>query len=118
MIAATFAGLRILSLAGQDLLLNRAMLSDKRSPYVGRSARGWRRLPGRFPGQPQTRTRARPSIGSHMPPGERPSGREKMDLLGPNTPKRLGAGSRGGPGREHVVNQQDPGRGDAAAGAG
>ncbi len=92
------------------------MLSDQRSPYVGRFARGWRRLPGRFPGQPQTRTRARPSIGSRVPPGERPSGREKMDLLGPNTPKRLGAGSRGCPGREHVVNQQDPGWGEVAAG--
>ena len=49
--------------AGQDLHLNRAMLSDQGSPYVGRFARGWRRLPGMIPGQPQTRTRARSSIG-------------------------------------------------------
>ncbi len=49
---------------GQDLHLNRAMLSDQRSPYVGRFARGWHRLPGIIPGQPQTRTRARPSIGT------------------------------------------------------
>ena len=41
---------------GQDLLLNRAMLSHQRWPYVGRFARGWHRLPGIVPGQPQTRT--------------------------------------------------------------
>src|SRR5207245_6156155 len=52
MIAATEIGLRILSLPGQGLHLNRAMLDDQRSSYVGRFARGWRRLPGRFPGQP------------------------------------------------------------------
>jgi hypothetical protein len=45
---------------GQDLHLNRAMLTDQGSAYVGRFARGWHRLPGiRSPGQPQTRTRAR-----------------------------------------------------------
>src|SRR5881397_3354191 len=49
---------------GQVLHLNRAMLSDQRSPYVGRFARGWHRLPGRFPGQPQTRTWARRRIGT------------------------------------------------------
>lgn len=31
---------------GQGLHLNRAMLSDQGSPYVGRFARGWHRLPG------------------------------------------------------------------------
>ena len=49
---------------GQGLLLNRSMLGDQGSPYVGRFARGWHRLPGLIPGQPQTRTGARPSIGT------------------------------------------------------
>ena len=31
---------------GQGLLLNRSMLGDQGSPYVGRFARGWHRLPG------------------------------------------------------------------------
>src|SRR3990170_738031 len=43
----------------QDLHLNRAMLTDQGSAYVGRFARGWHRLPRNLsPGQPQTRTRA------------------------------------------------------------
>src|SRR5688572_4683377 len=45
---------------GQGLLLNRSMLGDQGSPYVGRFARGWHRLPGLIPGQPQTRTGAPP----------------------------------------------------------
>ena len=37
---------------GQDLLLNRAMLSVHETPYVGRFARGWHRLATKARSQP------------------------------------------------------------------
>ena len=83
------------------------MLGDQGSPYVGRFARGWRRLPGVIPGQPQTRTRARSSIGSTARPRERPRGRQQVDRAGAGTPQCLGRGGSGGAGGEDVIDQQD-----------
>ncbi|MEA2579830.1 MAG: hypothetical protein QOE83_722 [Actinomycetota bacterium] len=103
------------------------MLSDQRSPYVGRFARGWRRLPRNIPGQPQTRTRARSSIGTtpfprnpslgpsrHGPSGRRrtqrtpecPRGDHQVHL--PCARAHQGPRARGSrcSGREHVVHQQ------------
>ncbi len=56
------------------------MLGHQRSPYVGRFARGWRRLPGNIPGQPQTRTRARPRIGTAPDPRTRAAAVSTRDL--------------------------------------
>ena len=113
---------------GQDLHLNRAMLSDQRSPYVGRFARGWPRLPRKILGQPQTRTRARPSIGTPLrrgkpplgPSGHGPSGRrrtqgaperprrgDEVHLPGTCAHERPRAGGRGGAGGQDVIHQQD-----------
>ena len=92
--------------AGQDLHLNRAMLSDQGSPYVGRFARGWRRLPGSIPGQPQTRTRARSSIGTRGGARERPSGREQMHRDGASLAQRLRGCRSGRAGRQDVVDEQ------------
>ena len=73
------------------------MLSDQGSPYVGRFARGWRRLPEMIPGQPQTRARARPSIGI----GRRPAralrntrGGHGVDLGGPGRRSACGCSAR------------------------
>src|SRR3990170_992531 len=61
----------------QDLHLNRAMLTDQGSAYVGRFARGWHRLPGNLsPGQPQTRTRAHRRVYV-APPAPQPLVRTK-----------------------------------------
>ena len=91
------------------------MLSDQRSPYVGRFARGWHRLPGRFPGQPQTRTWARRRIGT-TPPNpqrghrvvERARRSDEMDPAGAGRCERLGARRGRSPGGEDVVDEQDP----------
>ena len=101
---------------GQDLHLNRAMLSHQRWPYVGRFARDWHRLPGNIPGQPQTRTRAHPRIGrlpsapQRTPAGQGTSGGHRMDLPGPRAAQGLGGGAERGARREHIIDQQDPGR--------
>ena len=105
------------------------MLSDQRSPYVGRFARGWRRLPGRIPGQPQTRTRARSSIGTaplgdaNPPvrpgapagpgPGDRrgPRGGQHEHPIGAARPDGTRAIGRRGARREHVIHQEHPGPG-------
>ena len=92
--------------AGQDLHLNRAMLSDQRSPYVGRFARGWRRLPEIIPGQPQTRTRARPSIGRSDLAQERAGGHEHRDTGRAVGQQRLRACAGRRPRGEHVVDEQ------------
>jgi hypothetical protein len=100
------------------------MLGDQRSPYVGRFARGWHRLPGWIPGQPQTRTGARSSIGTPLrasrtprrgrPVREGPTCGEQVDLPGAGVDERCGAGRCGGAGGEHVVDEQEPGWGGAA----
>jgi len=82
------------------------MLSDQGSPYVGRFARGWHRLPGKIPGQPQTRTRARSSIGRSAGSQERPSRHEERDCLRPTGSQRFGARGGRSSGREHIVDEQ------------
>jgi hypothetical protein len=82
------------------------MLSDQGSPYVGRFARGWRRLPERIPGQPQTRTRARSSIGTRARPGECPRGNQQVHRDGASFSQCLRSRGGGGARREDVVNQE------------
>ncbi len=82
------------------------MLSDQGSPYVGRFARGWRRLPGMVPGQPQTRTRARSSIGRSSCTQERPGSHEQRHARRTVCEQHLRARGRGRPGGEHVVDQE------------
>ncbi len=89
------------------------MLSDQRSPYVGRFARGWRRLPGRIPGQPQTRTRARPSIGT---PGEGPRRGQEVHLARSRRTQGVRAGSGRGARGQHVVDEEHPSGHRPAAG--
>jgi hypothetical protein len=82
------------------------MLSDQGSPYVGRFARGWRRLPGEIPGQPQTRTRARSSISSSPRAQERPGPDDEHHLRRAGIEQRLGARRGRGARCEHIVNEQ------------
>ena len=91
------------------------MLSDQRSPYVGRFARGWHRLPGRFPGQPQTRTWARRRIGTTARNAQRRdwiverAGRgHEVDPTGAGRGEGVSARGGRGPGREDVIDEQDP----------
>ena len=114
---------------GQDLHLNRAMLSDQGSPYVGRFARGWHRLPEIVSGQPQTRTRARPSIGTgalggggggtierHASrrggtrPRERSRGCQHVDVYRAGVQERIGRRRGRGAGGEDVIDDQHGGR--------
>jgi hypothetical protein len=89
------------------------MLSHQRWPYVGRFARGWHRLPGMIPGQPQTRTRARLRIGSPRraaqrpsPPRHRPGRGDRVDLGRAGLAQDVrGSGHRRARG-EHVVDEQ------------
>lgn len=90
------------------------MLSHQRWPYVGRFARGWHRLPGRIPGQPQTRTRARLRIGSRgraaqrrSTPRDRACGRDRVDLPGAGLEQDVGGRRERRARREDVVNEQD-----------
>jgi hypothetical protein len=82
---------------------------------VGRFARGWRRLPGKIPGQPQTRLRARSSIAT-TPRRERASRREQHDLADPRVRQRVGTRRRRRPRRQDVVDQDDAQR-DSGRGA-
>ena len=90
------------------------MLGDQGSPYVGRFARGWHRLPGVFPGQPQTRTRARSSIGSSMGAQERPCSHQQRDARRSVREQNLGARGGGRSGGEHVVDEEHMIRHDRA----
>jgi hypothetical protein len=91
------------------------MLSDQWSPYVGRFARGWHRLPGRFPGQPQTRTWAHRRIGTTPGNAQRRDGiveragrGHEVDPPGAGRGESLSARGGRGPGREDVIHEQDP----------
>ena len=91
------------------------MLSDQRSPYVGRFARGWHRLPGRFPGQPQTRTCAHRRIGTTARNAQRRDGiverasrGHEMDPAGAGRGEGFGARGSRRAGREDVIDEQDP----------
>jgi hypothetical protein len=91
------------------------MLSDQWSPYVGRFARGWHRLPGRFPGQPQTRTWAHRRIGTTPGNAQRRDGiverarrGHEVDPAGAGRGEDLSARGGRGPGREDVIHEQDP----------
>jgi hypothetical protein len=91
------------------------MLSDQRSPYVGRFARGWHRLPGRFPGQPQTRTWARRRIGTTARNAQRRDGiverasrGHEVDPAGAGRGEGFGARRGRRPGREDVIDEKDP----------
>jgi hypothetical protein len=99
------------SRGGQVLHLNRTMLGDQLSSYVGRFACDWHRLPGWIPGQPQTQTGAlRASIAPGSEPAERPRGCHQPHLVGAGSPQRSRARQRRGSGGHHVVDQQDPRR--------
>lgn len=74
---------------------------------MGRFARGWRRLPGKIPGQPQTRLRARSSIAT-TPCRERTRRREHDDVVDPRARERFGACRRRRSRRQDVVHQDDP----------
>src|SRR4029079_990855 len=87
------------------------MLNDQGSPYVGRFACDWHRLPGTIPGQPQTQTRARSSIARGYLARYRPSGRQQPDLPRALLAEDLRARGGGGARREDVVDQEDPRRG-------
>jgi hypothetical protein len=89
------------------------MLSHQRWPYVGRFARGWHRLPGRIPGQPQTRTRALLRIGSprlaaqwRPPPCDRPGRGHGVDLRRARLAEHIGGRRHRRPRGEHVVDEQ------------
>ncbi len=91
------------------------MLSDQRSPYVGRFARGWHRLPGDVPpGNHRPRREPHASISARSRPElsprggrERPRGREQAHPRRARVEER--AGARGGrrSRREHVVHEQN-----------
>jgi hypothetical protein len=86
------------------------MLSDQRSPYVGRFARDWHRLPGgRLPGNHRPRLEPLRIIATsrHRPP-ERPRRREDTDLRGACPAKDRRALGGGRPARQDVVDQDDP----------
>ena len=93
--------------ARQDLHLNRTMLDDQGSPYVGRFACGWHRLPENLsPGNHRPERGSGSSIARAEPRPDRPRrdqqahpGRAPADELG-------GAGRRGGPRREDVVDEE------------
>ena len=87
------------------------MLSDQRSPYVGRFARGWHRLPRRCsPGNHRPRREPVPSIASRQPHPDRPRGNEQRDLVGADRLKS-GRTRRGGRSRrEDIVHEQHTSR--------
>jgi hypothetical protein len=94
----------------QGLHLSRTMLSDQRSPYVGRFACDWHRLPGEaLPGNHRPRPESQRIIatGRDRAP-QRPGGREYAHLACPRREEGSGAVRRGGPGGDHVVHQDDP----------
>ncbi len=109
------------------------MLGDQGSPYVGRFARGWHRLPGLIPGQPQTRTGAPPEYrhrltggASRVVPEGGPSRNESEKdrqavttwiSRGRRPREHCGAGGSCRAGGEDVVHQEDP-RGRRTAGGG
>ena len=82
---------------------------------MGRFARGWHRLPGRFPGQPQTRTWARRRIGTTARNAQRRDGiverasrSHEVDPAGAGGREGFGARRGRRPGREDVIDEQDP----------
>jgi hypothetical protein len=83
---------------------------------VGRFARGWRRLPGKIPGQPQTRLRARTSIDTTSS-RERTRRREQDDVVDAGAREHFGARRRRRSGRQDVVHQDDATRGTGCAAA-
>jgi hypothetical protein len=99
------------------------MLGHQRWPYVGRFARGWHRLPGMVPGQPQTRTRARLRIGSpgraaqRGPPScDRSGGGHGVDLRRTRLAEDVGGGGHRRARGEDVVDKEHT-RGRRTAGA-
>ncbi len=88
------------------------MLSDQRSPYVGRFACDWHRLPGGdLPGNHRPRLKPGRIIatgGDRSP--ERSGGRQQAHLSHAGHQERPSAFVGGGPTREHVVDQHHPKR--------
>jgi hypothetical protein len=87
------------------------MLGDQRSPYVGRFACGWRRLPEEpLPGNHRPRRKPAGSIatGRNGPP-ERPRGGEDPDFHRARIHERRDAGRGGGPGGQDVVDEDHAG---------
>jgi hypothetical protein len=84
------------------------MLSDQWSPYVGRLACDWHRLPGGpLPGNHRPRRKhSRIIATSRERPSERPGRGDQGHLPCPRRLQGTGAGSRGGSTGQHVVHQQ------------
>ena len=88
------------------------MLSDQRSPYVGRFARDWHRLPGGpLPGNHRPRLGHRRIIATGWNrASERARPGQHADLACSGSAKGERARRDGGPARQHVVDEQDPPR--------
>ena len=96
---------------GQGLHLNRTMLSDQRSPYVGRFACDWHRLPGGCPpGNHRPRREPAASIASGEWRRDGPGRREHGDVAGARFPQGAGARPRRRARGEHIVDQDHSGR--------
>src|SRR5919204_6253570 len=93
--------------ARQDLHLNRTMLDDQGSPYVGRFACGWHRLPENLsPGNHRPERGSGASIARPESRPDRARGDEYRDVLRPGRDELRGARRGGGARREDVVDQQ------------
>jgi hypothetical protein len=88
------------------------MLSDQWSPYVGRFACDWHRLPGGLlPGNHRPRLEPGRIVASgREPPAERSGRGQHADLGGSRSAKGSRALRRGGPGGKDVVDQDHHGR--------
>lgn len=87
------------------------MLSDQKSPYVGRFARGWHRLPRRrSPGNHRPRREPVPSIAPRQPQPDRARRDEQRDLDGTARLQRGRTRGGGRTRREDVVDEQHPSR--------
>ena len=88
------------------------MLSDQRSPYVGRLACDWHRLPrGPLPGNHRPRLGHRRIIATGRDRASQGTRhREHSDFPGTGPPKGERAGGYGGSAGQHVVDQKDPRR--------
>ncbi len=86
------------------------MLDDQRSPYVGRFARGWHRLPeSGSPGNHRPEREPRASIAPRSRGPNRPRRDQQGHVLRALGDERRRARGRGGSRREHVVDEEHVG---------